>query len=61
MVAVGEAQPGIVPVGGFLGDHEAGGPGAVGLEGQHHQVAHQAQVLVEVFRDARGPLEIGPG
>ena len=61
MVAVGEAEPGVVPVGRLLGDHEGGGAGAVGLEGEDHQVAHQAEVLVEVLGHARGPGEAGAG
>ena len=47
VVAFGNADEGVALVAPLVGEHEGADPGRVALEGEHHQVAHQADVLAD--------------
>ena len=51
VVALGDADHPVLLLAPLAGEHAGGDAGHVGLERQHHQVAHQAEVLRQVGRD----------
>ena len=50
VVAFGDADDPVLLLAALAGEHEGDDAGHVGLERQHHQVAHQAEVLRQVGR-----------
>ena len=59
VVPLGHADHRVGAVAPLVGEHERGDPRHVGLEGQDHQVAHQADVLLVVGGDAGRLLVVG--
>ncbi len=59
VVAFGHVHEGIAAVAAFVGEHESANTGQIAAEGQHHQVAHQLQVLGIVLRHAVGLSHAG--
>ena len=59
VVSFGDADRRVVPVAPLVGEHERADPGHVALEGQGHQVEHQADVLADVVGNPVGPGDAG--
>lgn len=54
VVSVGDIDFLIRAVAAFVGEHECGDSGEVGLEGEDHHIAHEADVFASVAGDASG-------